>query len=100
MVAGGAGAENRSPTSSGSDFIYTEIAGPRGSDFIYTEIAGASRADIIYREAAESGISDFIYTEMRRAGGCECFRLRMSGSTYFAPYGARTRGLGLIRPML
>ena len=71
----------RSPTSSGSDFIYTEIADPRRSDFIYTEIADASRADRIHIEAAESGGSDFIYTEMRRAGGYECFQLRMSGSS-------------------
>ena len=94
------GGGRRSRTSSGSDFIYTEIADPRRSDFIYTEIADASRADRIHIEAAESGGSDFIYTEMRRAGGCECFRLSMGGSAYFAPYGARTRGLGLIRPML
>ena len=41
----------------------------------------------------------FIYTEMRRAGGNEFFDLDY-GLTYFAPYGARTRGLGLIRPTL
>ena len=66
-------------TSSGSEFIYTEIADPRRSDFIYTEIADASGAGSIHREGVESGGSDFIYTEMRRAGGCECFRLRMGG---------------------
>ena len=41
----------------------------------------------------------FIYTEMRRAGGNEFFDLDY-GLTYFAPCGARTRGLGLIRSML
>ena len=82
-----------------SDFIYTEIADARGSDFIYTEIADASGAGSIHREGVESGGSDFIYTEMRRAGGNEFFDLDY-GLTYFAPCGARTRGLGLIRPTL